>query len=250
MGSGWYLLPRAAARWPAHRRILTVRRFALTPCVALALALLAGGSGPALAERLVFANLRTLEIEEFSLDGDELVAVLPGGSEIRVALDAVREIRPSLPPLPSDVGPKRVSGGTWRKEAGDYARHVRRSAKRWRIDPELIVAVAQTESRLNPTAVSPKGALGVMQLMPSTARLMAVRDPFDPRQNIDGGARWLRMMLDRFQGNVDLALAAYNAGPETVKRYGGVPPYAETQRYVRLVREKMGRMRPPAPSGA
>jgi soluble lytic murein transglycosylase-like protein len=227
-----------------------VRHSALTPCVALALALAAGGGQPALAERLVFANLRTLEIEEFSLDGEEIVAVLPGGSEIRVALDAVREIRPSLPPLPSDAGPRRVNGGGWRKEAGDYARHVRRSAKRWRIDPELIVAVAQTESRLNATAVSPKGALGVMQLMPSTARLMAVRDPFDPRQNIDGGARWLRMMLDRFKGDVDLALAAYNAGPETVKRYGGIPPYAETRRYVQLVREKMGRMRPAPPSGA
>jgi soluble lytic murein transglycosylase-like protein len=227
-----------------------VRRSALTPCIALTLAFVAGSSRPAHAERLVFANLRTLEIEEFSLDGDEIVAVLPGGSEIHVALDAVREIRPSLPPLPADAGPKRVSSGTWRKEAGDYARHVRRSARRWRIDPELIVAVAQTESRLNPTAVSPKGALGVMQLMPSTARLMAVRDPFDARQNIDGGARWLRMMLDRFKGDVDLALAAYNAGPETVKRYGVIPPYAETQRYVRLVREKMGRMRPVPPSGA
>lgn len=86
--------------------------------------------------------------------------------------------------------------------------------------------------------------------MPSTARLMAVRDPFDARQNIDGGARWLRMMLDRFAGDVDLALAAYNAGPETVKRYGGIPPYAETRRYVRLVREKLVEMKTPPPSGA
>jgi soluble lytic murein transglycosylase-like protein len=227
-----------------------VRRLTLLPCAALALALAAGIGGPAQAERLVFSNLRTLEIEEFSIDGEELVAVLPGGSEIRVELDAVREIRPSLPPLPSDAGPERVSGGTWRKAGGGAARHVRRAARRWRIAPELIVAVAHTESRLNPTAVSPKGALGVMQLMPSTARLMAVRDPFDPRQNIDGGARWLRMMLDRFKGDVDLALAAYNAGPETVKRYGGIPPYAETRRYVRQVREKMGRMQPGAASGA
>jgi hypothetical protein len=197
---------------------------------------MAGSGRTAFAERLVFVDLRTLEIEEFELDGDEL--------------DAVREIRPSLPALPSDGGPKRVSGGGWRKEAGEYARHVRRSARRWRVEPELIVAVAQTESRLNPSAVSPKGAMGVMQLMPSTARLMAVKDPFDARQNIDGGARWLRMMLDRFKGDVDLALAAYNAGPETVKRYGGVPPYAETRRYVRLVREKMGRMKPVAANGA
>jgi hypothetical protein len=227
-----------------------VRPAALATSFAFALALAAGGAGNARAERLVFVDLRTLEIEEFELDGDELVAVLPGGTQLRIALDAVREIRPSLPPLPTDTGPRRTSGGTWRKEAGDYARHVRRSARRWRLEPELIVAVAHTESRLNPTAVSPKGALGVMQLMPSTARLMAVKDPFDPRQNIDGGARWLRMMLDRFKGDVDLALAAYNAGPETVKRYGGIPPYAETRRYVKLVREKMGRMKPIPPSGA
>ncbi len=227
-----------------------MRRFALTPLVALAAAVAVGGALPARAERLVFSDLRTLEIEEFSLDGEELVAVLPGGTQLRIAIEAVREIRPSLPSLPLDAGPKRANSGSWRKEAGDYARHVRRAARRWRIDPELIVAVAQTESRLNATAVSPKGALGVMQLMPSTARLMAVHDPFDPRQNIDGGARWLRMMLDRFKGDVDLALAAYNAGPETVKRYGGIPPYAETRRYVRQVREKMGRMRPVAPSGA
>jgi hypothetical protein len=227
-----------------------VRTATVISSLTLALALVAGSGSVAFAERLVFEDLRTLEIEEFELDGDELVAVLPGGTQLRIALDAVREIRPSLPPLPSDGGPKRVSGGTWRKEAGEYARHVRRSARRWRVDPELIVAVAQTESRLNATAVSPKGAMGVMQLMPSTARLMAVKDPFDARQNIDGGARWLRMMLDRFKGDVDLALAAYNAGPETVKRYGGIPPYAETRRYVRLVREKMGRMKPAPASGA
>jgi hypothetical protein len=213
-------------------------------------ALAAAGGGTARAERLVFADLRTLEIDEFRLDDEELVAVLPGGSEIRVGLDLVKEIRPSLPVLPRDSGPKRVNNGSWRKEAGDYARHVRRASRRWQVDPELIVAVALTESKLNASAVSPKGAMGVMQLMPSTARLMAVHDPFDPRQNIDGGARWLRMMLDRFKGDVDLALAAYNAGPVTVKRYGGIPPYAETQRYVRLVREKLGRMRPPPPSGA
>lgn len=204
---------------------------------------------PAQAERIVFHDLRTLEIEEFALDGEEIVAVLPGGSEIRLDLAAVREIRPSLPRPPLDSGPQRTSGAHWRKEAGDLARHVRRASRRWGVEPELIVAVAFTESRLNPLAVSPKGAMGVMQLMPSTARLMAVKDPFDARQNIDGGARWLRMMLDRFAGDVDLALAAYNAGPETVKRYGGIPPYKETRRYVQLVREKLIEMKPAPATG-
>ncbi len=225
--------------------------FRLLPAIlAGAACLVVAGVPPARAERIVFHDLRTLEIEEFALEGEQIVAILPGGSEIRVDLEAVREIRPSLPRPPLDDGPGRAAAGNWRKEAGALAKHVRRASRRWGVEPELIVAVAFTESRLDPLAVSPKGAMGVMQLMPSTARLMAVRDPFDARQNIDGGARWLRMMLDRFAGDVDLALAAYNAGPETVKRYGGIPPYAETRRYVRLVREKLVEMKTPPPSGA
>lgn len=99
------------------------------------------------------------------------------------------------------------------------------------LDPDFLTAVARTESALNPRAVSPAGAIGLMQLMPATARGLGV-DPWNPAQNIMGGARHLRALLDRFDGRIDLALAAYNAGSGAVTRYGGVPPYAETRTYV------------------
>jgi soluble lytic murein transglycosylase-like protein len=107
-------------------------------------------------------------------------------------------------------------------------------ARTYNLDPRLLHAIAKVESNYNPRAVSPKGALGVMQLIPSTARLVGVSDPFDPRENIHGGARYLRYLLDKF-GDLTLALAAYNAGPKAVEAYGGIPPYEETQRYVRSV---------------
>lgn len=112
------------------------------------------------------------------------------------------------------------------------------AAAKFQIPSDLIKAVAKTESNFNPQAVSPAGAMGVMQLMPGTAGSLGVTDPFDPRQNIMGGAKYLRENLDRF-GDVDLALAAYNAGPGSVQKYDGIPPYNETQNYVKKVNSYM-----------
>ena len=104
------------------------------------------------------------------------------------------------------------------------------------VDPRLLAAVASRESAFDAHSVSSAGACGVMQLMPETARFLGVGDIFDPRQNVFGGAHYLRTLLDTFGGDLDLTLAAYNAGPGAVQKYGGVPPYRETQAYVKAVR--------------
>lgn len=112
---------------------------------------------------------------------------------------------------------------------------VEAAAARNNLDPALVQAVIQTESNWNPFAVSRKGAFGLMQLLPSTAERYGVRDVFDPAQNVNGGTRYLRDLLDRFHGDLKKSLAAYNAGEQAVQRYGGVPRYPETRAYVRKV---------------
>ena len=109
---------------------------------------------------------------------------------------------------------------------------------RYNLHPNLLKAVAKTESGFRPDAVSHAGAIGIMQLMPGTARGLGVNDIYDPMENIMGGAKYLRQLIDRF-GDLQLALAAYNAGPSNVTRYGGIPPFRETQNYVRKVLEYM-----------
>ncbi len=116
-----------------------------------------------------------------------------------------------------------------------YDALAREAAEANALPAELVLAVIETESAFDPRAVSAKGALGLMQLMPATAALLGVADPFVPRQNIDGGAKLLRSLLDEFGGHVVLALAAYNAGAAVVRRYGAIPPIAETQGYVASV---------------
>lgn len=106
--------------------------------------------------------------------------------------------------------------------------------KNFSLDPALLKAIAKVESSFNPKAISPKGALGLMQLMPETAELVGVENPFDPLENLKGGALYLKKLLEEF-GDLELALAAYNAGPEKVRTYGGIPPYPETQAYVKDV---------------
>ncbi len=134
------------------------------------------------------------------------------------------ELPPAPPALPAPAAPVPMDPRTL----------VRAAAVRAGLPPAFVESVAKTESGFDPKALSPKGAIGVMQLMPSTAKAMGA-DPHDPEQNIDAGARLLRELLLKYNGDVVKALAAYNAGEPAVDRYQGVPPYPETQHYVNTV---------------
>jgi soluble lytic murein transglycosylase-like protein len=146
-----------------------------------------------------------------------------------------------LPATPA-TGASALPAGT------PFAAQITASAKRNGIDPALLAGLIKQESGFNPHAGSPAGAQGLTQLMPGTARGLGVNNPFDPAQSIEGGARYLKQQLDSFGGDVARALAAYNAGPGAVQRYGGVPPYAETQNYVRRVQAYAASFRSSTPT--
>jgi soluble lytic murein transglycosylase len=121
------------------------------------------------------------------------------------------------------------------RSGNDFSYIIRKKSRKYNIEPSIIKAVITAESNWNPRAVSKKGAIGLMQLMPSTARDMQINNPYDPEENIEAGTRYLRFLLDKFEGNLTLALAAYNAGPGKIEKSGGVPPFPETKKFVRKV---------------
>jgi hypothetical protein len=184
----------------------------------------------ALAASLVGATARA-QVIEIEADGSTVTYTGP-------TQDLDGDIRPLTPP------PRQPLRSGWAGPAAPSpatALAIHDAAARHQLSEQLVAAVAWRESRFDPAAVSPKGARGVMQLMPETARRLGV-DAGDPVANIDGGADYLARMIRRFDGDLTKALAAYNAGPEAVERYRGVPPYAETNAYVRAVLDRVNRL--------
>jgi soluble lytic murein transglycosylase-like protein len=201
---------------------------------ALLAALLAAGAS-ARAEIAVLANGATLKLEGHRAEGAELVLLLKGGGEVAVPASIVEGF------VPDEVADE-IAAAPSRDPAALRALSAE-AALRHGLDERLVLAVIAVESGFDPAAVSPKGAQGLMQLMPATAASLGVADAFDPAANVDGGARHLRSLLSRYGGDLRRALAAYNAGAGAVARHGGVPPYRETRAYVESVLRRYRRSR-------
>jgi Transglycosylase SLT domain len=192
-------------------------------------ALVAAGAPGARADYAVLRSGVRLHITGYETAGDRVRLTVEGGVVEVAAGDVLsverEEVFPALPMTAPPTGP-----------FGDL---IRAAAEKHGVDEKLIEHLIAVESNFNPRAVSRKQAQGLMQLLPQTAARFAVANLFDPAQNIEAGTRYLKELLQRFQGNLTLALAAYNAGPEVVERYGGVPPFAETQNYVRQITSRL-----------
>jgi soluble lytic murein transglycosylase-like protein len=170
----------------------------------------------------------------------ERVAVLTASlSPAQTTPAATAAANPSVSPVPTTFA-QTLQSATQADGSSAYDSDIQAAATKYGVDPSLISAVIQQESGFDPNATSSAGAAGLMQLMPSTAQGLGVTNPYDPAQSIDGGTQYLKSLLDRFGGDTSLALAAYNAGPNAVESYGGVPPYPETQNYVSRIMSTLG----------
>lgn len=195
---------------------------------------------PAHAELVFFASGRSLSVKSHRVEGATLVLALRGGGEIvcepslieRFAPDEVPYPEPAVEAAPVPAQPDAVV---------PYAEIIDRVAKEHGVDARLVKALIQVESAYQQRARSPKGAMGLMQLMPATARQYAVADPYDPQSNIEAGIKHLKSLLVRFPTAPALALAAYNAGEKAVERFRGVPPYPETRDYVSRILKLVNR---------
>jgi len=198
------------------------------------------------AELVFLSNGRHLSVKSHRVEGDSIILVLRDGGEIAFAQSLVTSIAPDeVPdPEPEPETPVQVVIENISLPAVPYADLIDTVAAQHGVDPQLVRAVIQVESAYKPNARSPKGAMGLMQLMPRTARQYAVGNPYDPKANIEGGIKYLKSLLGRFE--LSLALAAYNAGEAAVQRFGGIPPYRETRDYVTRVLEILQSRQPPA----
>jgi soluble lytic murein transglycosylase-like protein len=193
-------------------------------------------TAPASAELIFFSGDRTMSVSSHRLEGDRLIVQLRGGGEMTFDRSLVTRIAPDEVPFldeaaasQTDTAPPMVAGGGL-IERTTYDPLIESASDKHGVDARLVKAVIQVESSYQPRARSPKGAMGLMQLMPATARRYQARNPYDPASNIEAGTKYLSKLLREFE--LPLALAAYNAGEAAVRRFGGIPPYAETKAYV------------------
>ena len=179
------------------------------------------------AEIVLLASGQTLKLSGHRSESGLEVLLLKGGGEVQLPPDAVRGYVPDevLDEVSQASGP-------------ELTRLAEEASRRYGVDPALVLAVVAVESGFRPAAVSPKGAQGLMQLMPRTAAALGVSDPLDPEQNLDAGVRHLESLVKQYNGDLRRALAAYNAGQGAVAKHGGVPPYRETREYVKRVLER------------
>jgi soluble lytic murein transglycosylase-like protein len=192
---------------------------------------------PASADIILLTNGRTLSVSAARFDGESVVLSMPSGGEIRVARAIVQELIPDGATLARDIAIRALaqspSAPRPQLDRSAIRQLVDVVAERVGLDRKLAHAVVDTESKYQPLAISPRGAVGLMQIMPALVRQYGLEDPFDPTHNLEAGMKHLRGLLRRF--DIRRALAAYNAGEGAVARYGGVPPYRETQDYVRRI---------------
>jgi soluble lytic murein transglycosylase-like protein len=208
-------------------------RIAFVSVVSTVLMLVA--AAPVHAELAFFVSGRSVSIKAHRIDGESLVLTLRSGGEIVCAPSVIARFAPDEVPYPEPEAAGEPVAPTIAAAPADqrYREIIDNAAAAQGVDPKLVRAVIQVESAYQQRARSRKGAMGLMQLMPETARHYGVTDPYDPRSNIEAGIKHLKSLLDRFE--LPLALAAYNAGEAAVLRFGGIPPFPETQNYVRRV---------------
>jgi Transglycosylase SLT domain len=200
-----------------------------------------GTAVPASAEIVFLTSGRTLSVRSHKMEGESIVLTLRSGGQVtcdrnlseKIEADEVPYLEPDAP-KPAEVlvvADQQTDRPTL--EGTPYAEIIAAAAQAHGVDPILVKALIQVESGYRPKARSPRGAVGLMQIMPATAREYNVRNPFDPKANIEAGVKHLKALLDRFgRERTELALAAYNAGPGAVEKFNGVPPYRETRDYV------------------